>query len=58
MTALTAPISGERVMAFSRGAVERAMKVQEVILRAIDGKLTWAQAADILGYSPRTSWDG
>jgi hypothetical protein len=29
------------------------MKVQEVILRAIDGKLSWVQAADILGYSPR-----
>ena len=41
-------------MAYSRGAVERAMKVQEVILRAIDGKLTWVQAADILDYSPRT----
>ncbi len=36
-------------MAYSCGAVERAMKVQEVILRAIDGKLTWGQAADILG---------
>src|SRR6267143_4198591 len=46
--------SGEAAMAYSRGAVERAMKVQEVILRAIDGKLTWIQAADILGYSPRT----
>src|SRR6058998_4435500 len=46
--------SGEGAMAYSRGAVERAMKVQEVILRAIDGKLTWVQAADILGYSPRT----
>jgi transposase len=46
--------SGEEAMAYSRGAVERAMKVQEVILRAIDGKLTWVQAADILGYSPRT----
>ncbi len=41
-------------MAYSCRAVERAMKVQEVILRAIDGKLTWVQAADILGYSPRT----
>src|SRR6059036_3733661 len=46
--------SEEEAMAYSRGAVERAMKVQEVILRAIDGKLTWVQAADILGYSPRT----
>src|SRR5712664_4652867 len=44
----------EVAMAYSRGAVERAMKVQEVILRAIDGKLTWVQAADILGYRPRT----
>src|SRR4029453_13503112 len=41
-------------MAYPQAAVERAMKVQEVILRAIDGKLSWVQAADILGYSPRT----
>lgn len=41
-------------MTYPCGAVERAMKVQEVILRAIDGKLTWPQAADILGCSPRT----
>jgi hypothetical protein len=46
--------SGEEAMAYARAAVERAMKVQEVILRAIDGQLTWGQAADILGYSPRT----
>jgi helix-turn-helix protein len=44
----------EVAMAYPCGAVERAMKVQEVILRAIDGKLTWPQAADILGCSPRT----
>jgi len=41
-------------MAYSLGAVERAMKIQEVILRALDGKLTWLQAADILGRSPRS----
>jgi len=41
-------------MAYPQAAVERPMKVQEVILRAIDGKLSWVQAADILGYSPRT----
>src|SRR5262245_24296393 len=41
-------------MAYPQSAVERAMKVQEVVLRAIDGKLTWVQAADILGYSART----
>src|SRR5256885_4965661 len=44
----------EVAMVYSLGAVERAMKVQEVILRAIDGQLTWLQAADILGRSPRS----
>ncbi|HIK11253.1 MAG TPA: ISNCY family transposase [Oscillatoriaceae cyanobacterium M33_DOE_052] len=34
-------------------AVERAMKVQEVILRAIDGRLKWYQAAEILSLSDR-----
>src|SRR5437899_6665437 len=41
-------------MAYPHGAVERAMKVQEVIVRALAGKLTWLQAADILGRSPRS----
>ena len=41
-------------MAYPTGAVERAMKVQEVILRALSGQLTWLQAADILGRSPRS----
>jgi hypothetical protein len=41
-------------MAYPRSAVERAMKVQEVIVRALAGKLTWLQAADILGRSPRS----
>src|SRR5437588_5679831 len=44
----------EVAMAYLPGAVERAMKIQEVILRALDGKLTWLQAADILGRSPRS----
>lgn len=35
-------------------AVERMMKVQEVILRAMSGELTWIQAAWILGVSDRT----
>lgn len=35
-------------------AVERAMKVQEVILRAISGQITWFQAAYIIGCSDRT----
>jgi transposase len=41
-------------MPFALGATERAMKVQEVILRALSGQLTWLQAADILGRSPRS----
>lgn len=38
---------------FSQAAVERAMKVQEIILRAIAKKITWLQAAQIIGISPR-----
>jgi len=34
-------------------AVERAMKVQEVILRAVSGQIAWVQAAEIIGISPR-----
>src|SRR5262247_2611836 len=41
-------------MAYAVGAVERAMKIQEVILRALSGQLSWVQAADILGRSPRS----
>src|SRR6266536_3166536 len=43
----------EVLMVYPRSAVERAMKGQEVIVRALAGKLTWLQAADILGRSPR-----
>src|SRR5215472_992765 len=39
---------------YSRAAVERAMKVQEVILRAIAKKITWWQAAEIIGISDRS----
>jgi transposase len=38
---------------YSKAAVERAMKVQEVILRAIAKKMTWWQAAEIIGISDR-----
>jgi hypothetical protein len=44
----------EVAMLYPAGAVERAMKAQEVILRALAGKLTWIQAAEILGCSPRS----
>jgi len=44
-------------------ALERAMKISEVITRAISGKINWIQAAEILGMSDRqlrrwrNSWD-
>ncbi len=41
-------------MLFPPSALERAMKVKEVIFRAISGEYTWLQAAEILGMSPRT----
>ena len=39
---------------YSPAAWERAMRVRDVILQAIAGKMTWLQAADVLGMSPRT----
>ena len=34
-------------------ALERAMKINEIITRAISGKINWMQAAEILGmYRP------
>lgn len=41
-------------MVLAAAAVERAMKLQEVIMRALSGSLTWLQAADILGLEPRS----
>ena len=41
-------------MLYPSAAVERAMKVQEVICRALAGTLSWLQAADILGIHPRS----
>ena len=38
---------------YSEAAVERAMKIQEVILRAMAKKITWWQAAEIIGISDR-----
>src|ERR1700751_3444585 len=36
-----------------KAAMERAMKIQEVILRAMARKITWFQAAEIRGFSDR-----
>ncbi len=35
-------------------AMERALKIQEVILRAVSGKILWSQAAEIIGISDRS----
>src|SRR5258708_4302778 len=42
------------MICYRKAAVERAMKVQEVILRAMAKKITWWQAAEILGISDRS----
>jgi transposase len=39
---------------YSQAAMEWAMKVQEVILRAMAKKITWWQAAEIIGISDRS----
>src|SRR5215469_968065 len=38
---------------YSKAAMERAMKIQEVLLRAMARKITWFQAAEILGFTDR-----
>ena len=38
---------------YPRAAMERMMKIQEVILRAMAKKITWWQAAEIIGMSDR-----
>ena len=41
-------------MSYPQAAVERAMKVHDVILRALSGRQSWLQVADVLGVSART----
>ena len=41
-------------MTYPQAAWERAMTVQEVMLKALSGELHWFRAAEILGWSPRT----
>lgn len=54
---------------YPEAAMERAMKIQEIIIRAIEGRISWLQAAGIIGVSPRqirrikrryekSGWDG
>jgi transposase len=41
------------MVSYSKAAMERAMKVQEVILRAMAKRISWWQAAEIIGISDR-----
>jgi transposase len=41
------------MVSYSKTAMERAMKVEEVILRAMAKRITWWQAAEIIGISDR-----
>ncbi len=41
------------MFSYPKAAMERAMKVQEVILRAMAKRITWWQAAEIVGISDR-----
>jgi transposase len=41
------------MVSYTKAAMERAMKVQEVMLRAWARKITWWQAAEIVGISDR-----
>jgi transposase len=41
-------------MKLSQAAVERAMKFQEVMLRAMSGEISWPAAAEIVGITPRS----
>jgi transposase len=42
------------MICYPKAAVERTMKVQEVILRAMAKKITWWQEAEIIGISDRS----
>jgi hypothetical protein len=41
------------MVSYTQAAMERAMKVQEVILRAMAKRIRWWQAAEIIGISDR-----
>ena len=41
----------ESMEIYPRTAAERAMKLQEVLLRATAGKIKWWQAAELMGIS-------
>lgn len=39
---------------YGPAALERAMKIQEIILRVMSGEIKWYEAADIIAISPRS----
>ena len=41
------------MVCYGKAAMERMMKIQEVLLRAMARKITWFQAAEILGFTDR-----
>jgi hypothetical protein len=41
---------------YSAAEMERMMKVQDVLLQANAKKITWQQAAEIVGVTHRTMW--
>jgi transposase len=45
---------GSRMALYGPTALERAMKIQEVILKAMSGEIAWAHAARIIGCTERT----
>src|SRR5262245_1144864 len=47
-------VTGEVAMTYTRAAVERAMKVYEVLVEALKGRQPWIQVAETLGVSART----
>ena len=46
--------TGEVAMAYTRAAMERAMKVADVLLHALRERQPWIHVAEVLGVSPRT----
>jgi len=43
----------ESMEIYPQTAAERAMKLQEVLLRATSGKIKWWQAAELIGIGAR-----
>ena len=44
----------QSMVSYTKAAMERAMKVQDVMLQAMAKKITWWAAAEIIGVTDRT----